>query len=79
MLTAVNLTVPCDWFGRQELPRLVLVSLRGAGQPLSPAEIAREVMTCKGMVVADQIRLEGIEYLAASDFSEFANIPNSSY
>ena len=50
----------------------MLVSLRGAGQPLSPAEIAREVMTCKGMVVADQIRLEGIEYLAASDFSEFA-------
>ena len=41
----------CDWFGRQELPRLVLASLRGATQPLSPAEIAQAVMTCKGMVV----------------------------
>ena len=44
----------CDWFGRQELPRLVLQSLRTAGQPLSCVQIARAVMTCKGLVVTDR-------------------------
>jgi hypothetical protein len=41
-----------DRFGRQELPRLVLEALRAAEQPLSCAEIALAVMTCKGMVAA---------------------------
>src|SRR3954451_6703719 len=38
----------CDWFGRQELPRLILDSLRDNGRPLSCVEIAREVMARKG-------------------------------
>ena len=29
----------CDWFGRQELPRLILGSLRGAEQPLSASRL----------------------------------------
>src|SRR3954451_9349708 len=41
----------CDWFGRQELPRLILAGMREAGRPLPCVEIAREVMACKGMVV----------------------------
>jgi hypothetical protein len=42
----------CDWFGRQELPRLILGSLRGTEQPLSCVEIARAVMACIHSVVA---------------------------
>jgi len=34
----------CDWFGRQELPRLILDTLRDNGQPLSSDGIARAVM-----------------------------------
>ena len=41
----------CDWFGRQELPRLVLGALRGAEQPLSSIEIALIVMERKGLPV----------------------------
>ena len=41
----------CDWFGRQELPRLVLAALRAAEQPLSCAELARTVMERKGLPV----------------------------
>ena len=47
----------CDWFGRQELPRLVLGSLRGAEQPLSCIEIASAVMACKGLDAADHTAL----------------------
>ena len=50
----------CDWFGRQELPRLVLGSLRGTEQPLSCIEIARAVMTCKGLDAADRTALQRI-------------------
>ena len=41
----------CDWFGRQELPRLILAGLRAAGQPLSAAELALIVMERKGLPV----------------------------
>jgi hypothetical protein len=48
----------CDWFGRQELPRLILGSLsRGAEQPLPCVEIARAVMACKGLNPADHMAL----------------------
>ena len=50
----------CDWFGRQELPRLILGSLRGAEQPLSCIEIARAVMACKGLDAADHTALQHI-------------------
>src|SRR3954447_19783020 len=50
----------CDWFGRQELPRLVLEGLRQSERPLSAMEIARGVMACKGMVVDDQIALRRV-------------------
>ena len=46
----------CDWFGRQELPRLILATLR-AEQLLSPTEIARAVMACKGLDAADRTAL----------------------
>ena len=49
----------CDWFGRQELPRLVLGALRGAEQPLSCAEIALSVMERKGLL-ADAIALRRV-------------------
>jgi hypothetical protein len=39
----------CDWFGRQELPRLALETLRAAEQPLSCAELALIVMERKGL------------------------------
>ena len=48
----------CDWFGRQELPRVILGSLRASEQPLSSEEIARAVMTCKGLVAADNAALQ---------------------
>jgi hypothetical protein len=51
----------CDWFGRQELPRLVLTSLRDAERPLSCVEIARTVMACKGLDPADSTALRRIE------------------
>ena len=41
----------CDWFGRQELPRLVLAGLRAAEQPLSAVELALIVMERKGLPV----------------------------
>ena len=41
----------CDWFGRQELPRLILAGLRTAEQPLSAVELALIVMECKGLPV----------------------------
>ena len=50
----------CDWFGRQELTRLLLGQLRDAEQPLSTAEIARNVMACKGMDTADAIALRRV-------------------
>src|SRR3954447_23952124 len=50
----------CDWFGRQELPRLVLERIREAEKPLSTVEIAREVMLCKGVVVDDAIALRRV-------------------
>ena len=51
----------CDWFGRQELPRLVLERMRTAEQPLSCREIARAVMACKGLDAADCTALRRIE------------------
>jgi hypothetical protein len=50
----------CDWFGRQELSRLVMERMRQAEKPLSSVEIAREVMTGKGMVVDDAIALRRV-------------------
>ena len=50
----------CDWFGRQELPRLALERLRAAGQPLSCVEIARAVIACKGLDAADHTALQRI-------------------
>lgn len=50
----------CDWFGRQELPRLVLGSLRRAEQPLSCVEIARVVMASKGIDAGDHTALRRI-------------------
>jgi hypothetical protein len=50
----------CDWFGRQELPRVILGSLRASEQPLSSEEIARAVMTCKGLVAADNAALQRV-------------------
>ena len=41
----------CDWFGRQELPRLILAGLRTAGQPRSVTELALIVMERKGLPV----------------------------
>ena len=38
-----------DLFGRKELPRLVLEALRGAEGPLGSMEIARAVMTRRGL------------------------------
>jgi hypothetical protein len=49
----------CDWFGRQELPRLVLGSLRGAEQPLSCVEIALIVMERNGLP-ADAVALRRV-------------------
>ena len=43
----------CDWFGRQELPRLILAGLRTAEQPLSATENALIVMERKGLPVDD--------------------------
>ena len=50
----------CDWFGRQELPRLVLESLRDAEQPLSCLQLARAVMARKGMDAGDGTALRRI-------------------
>ena len=50
----------CDWFGRQELPRLVLAEMRTAEQPLSLVEIARSVMARKGMDAADHTTLRRV-------------------
>jgi hypothetical protein len=50
----------CDWFGRQELPRLILERLRAAEQPLSAVEIARAVMACKGLDAADGTALQRV-------------------
>src|SRR4051794_15221846 len=50
----------CDWFGRQELPRLILAGIREAGRPLSTVEIAREVMACKGMDAGGAIALRRV-------------------
>ena len=50
----------CDWFGRQELPRLVLERMREAEQPLSSLQIAREVMARKGMDAGDAIALRRV-------------------
>lgn len=50
----------CDWFGRQELPRLVLGCMRDAEQPLSCEDIARAVMACKGMDASDRTTLRRI-------------------
>ena len=50
----------CDWFGRQELPRLSLGALRSAEQPLSCMEIARAVMVCKGLDPADHTLVQRI-------------------
>ena len=50
----------CDWFGRQELPRLILAGLREAGRPLSTVEIARAMMVCKGMDAGDVIALQRV-------------------
>ena len=50
----------CDWFGRQELPRLILDALRDNGQPLSCDGIARAVMARKGMDAGDGTALRRI-------------------
>ena len=50
----------CDWFGRQELPRLILDVLRLSEQPLSCHDIARAVMTRKGMDAGDGTALRRI-------------------
>ena len=39
----------CDWFGRQELPRLILELLRAAERPLSCDELSRSIMVAKGL------------------------------
>ena len=49
----------CDWFGRQELPRLVLDALRAAEQPLSSSELALIAMERKGLP-ADAIALRRV-------------------
>ena len=41
----------CDWFGRQDLPGLILEAMRTAEQPLSADELARAVMVAKGLPV----------------------------
>jgi hypothetical protein len=50
----------CDWFGRQELPRLIVDLLRDNGQPLSCDGIARAVMARKGRDAADGTALRRI-------------------
>ena len=50
----------CDWFGRQELLRMVLECARGAEQPLSTLELARAVMVRKGMDPGDAVALRRV-------------------
>jgi hypothetical protein len=50
----------CNWFGRQELPRRLLASLREAEQSLSCLQLAKAVMVQKGMDAADQIALRRV-------------------
>ena len=41
----------CDWFGRQELPRLALAALRGKQRSPCRHELAHTVMVAKGLPV----------------------------
>src|SRR6187551_692853 len=51
----------CDWFGRGELARMVLDVLREAQGPLTSMEIARAVLTAKGMEPGDVTTLRRVE------------------
>jgi hypothetical protein len=51
----------CDWFGRGELGRMVLDTLRNAPEPLGSMALARVAMERKGMVVADAVALRRVE------------------
>ena len=50
----------CDWFGRQELPRLILDALCDNEQPLSSADIARAVMARKCRDAGDSTALRRV-------------------
>ena len=50
----------CDWFGRQELPRLIFEELHHTEQPLSPQQLAQAVMVRKGMDADDTIALRRV-------------------
>ncbi len=44
---------PADWANRGEMSRIILDVLRQAAEPLTSQDIARELMVCRGLDVAD--------------------------
>ena len=51
----------CDWFGRGELARMAFDALRDAPKPLSAVDIARAVLTRKGMEPGDVAALRRVK------------------
>jgi hypothetical protein len=51
----------CDWFGRGELARMAFDALRGAQKLLSAVDIARFVLSRKGMELGDVVALRRVK------------------